>query len=59
MDSKCPSYEFSFESVKAIPKIELHAHLNGCVRRSTLEEFSKEKMLNHDFSCFSQRDNEG
>ena len=28
---------------KKIPKIELHAHLNGCVRRSTLYELGLEK----------------
>ena len=30
------------EFARALPKVELHAHLNGCVRGATLEELARE-----------------
>jgi len=31
--------------IKQVPKIELHAHLNGCVRESTLIELARERKV--------------
>lgn len=31
------------ELCKRIPKVELHAHLHGSIRQSTLEEFSRDR----------------
>ena len=46
--------------LKVMPKIEMHAHLHGSIRRSTLEELSKARNLGLDCewdkesdSCFS------
>ncbi|KAL3696727.1 hypothetical protein R1sor_010803 [Riccia sorocarpa] len=48
--------------LKAIPKIELHAHLNGCVRSSTLRELylergCKGKVSNSDLDCLILKEN--
>ena len=32
-----------FQKIVQIPKVELHAHLNGCVRESTLLDLAKER----------------
>ncbi|KAL4444741.1 hypothetical protein ABPG74_015949 [Tetrahymena malaccensis] len=45
--------------VKKAPKIELHAHLNGCVRRQTLFEIAQRKQINVDFSIFDLRNIKG
>lgn len=39
--------------IQAMPKVELHAHLNGCIRPSTLQDLAKERnvilsSLHHD-----------
>ncbi|EAS05987.1 adenosine/AMP deaminase (macronuclear) [Tetrahymena thermophila SB210] len=51
--------QIDLDFIKKAPKIELHAHLNGCVRKETLEQFAKEKNLQLDFSCFDRKDNDG
>lgn len=45
--------------VRMAPKVELHAHLSGCVRKSTLIEFANKKGINIESSWFDQRDNTG
>lgn len=51
------------ELIEKIPKVELHAHLNGCIRESTLFELAKErsvKLSTHHFvesSTFSDESN--
>jgi adenosine deaminase len=32
-----------YEFLKALPKVELHAHLHGCIRTSTLHELAQER----------------
>jgi adenosine deaminase len=32
-----------YEFLEALPKVELHAHLHGCIRTSTLHELAKER----------------
>ena len=32
--------EITYEYCEKLPKIELHAHLNGCVRKSFLKELA-------------------
>lgn len=32
--------------IKRLPKVELHAHLNGCIRETTLFELAKERGVN-------------
>ena len=44
-DSKEKSFSISSEFCKTLPKIELHAHLNGCIRLQTLKELSFQKTL--------------
>ncbi|EAR85237.2 adenosine/AMP deaminase (macronuclear) [Tetrahymena thermophila SB210] len=45
--------------VRKAPKIELHAHLNGCVRRQTLFEIAQRKQINVDLSIFDLRNIKG
>ncbi|KAG6554768.1 hypothetical protein Mapa_003787 [Marchantia paleacea] len=47
--------------LRAMPKLELHAHLNGCVRTSTLldlaiGENSKDKVSNSDLECLIRKE---
>ena len=41
------------------PKIELHAHLHGCVRKSTLKEFLTERNIPFDDDVFKTKDMRG
>lgn len=45
------------EYIKALPKVELHAHLNGCVRESTLFELAKERGVTLNTHHFSHQAN--
>jgi adenosine deaminase len=45
--------------VDRIPKIELHAHLNGCVRESTLLELAKERGIQLSEHHFADEDDMG
>jgi adenosine deaminase len=36
----------------SIPKVELHAHLNGCIRSNTLQELATERNVIYDFASF-------
>ncbi|KAI9328998.1 hypothetical protein DFJ73DRAFT_861086 [Zopfochytrium polystomum] len=41
LDVSPPSPEQTLELCRRLPKVELHAHLNGSIRRSTLSELAK------------------
>lgn len=41
MDSS--SLDALFKACHSLPKIELHAHLNGCIRGTTLLELAAER----------------
>ena len=43
--------------VERIPKVELHAHLNGCVRESTLLELAKERGIQLSDHHFADNEN--
>ena len=40
-----------------LPKIELHAHITGCVRKSTLLDLASKYNVQNDFSCLSDGSN--
>lgn len=46
----------SQEFIKKLPKIELHAHLNGCIRFQTLKDLCLQKGLAFPFEEHSKRD---
>ena len=59
-DTKAVEWSSHWNVVKQLPKVELHAHLNGCIREATLLELAKERMIvlnEHHFS--DQHDVEG
>jgi adenosine deaminase len=59
MGSKAVEWSSHWKFVKQLPKVELHAHLNGCIREATLHELAKERSIvlnEHHFSA--QNDSE-
>ncbi len=40
-DRGTPDHDLLTEALRALPKIELHAHLSGCIRLSTIEEIAR------------------
>lgn len=48
-----------FDFVKQIPKVELHAHLNGCIRETTLFELAKERNIDLNEHLFSEEHSYG
>mmetsp|Transcript_40214 Transcript_40214/g.46857 ORF Transcript_40214/g.46857 Transcript_40214/m.46857 type:complete len:330 (-) Transcript_40214:114-1103(-) len=49
----------SLEYCQRIPKIELHAHLHGSIRKSTLIELLKDQNIPYDTSCLDTSDPRG
>lgn len=49
----------TLEYCQKIPKIELHAHLHGSIRKSTLLELAKSQNIPYDVSCLESRDMKG
>jgi adenosine deaminase len=47
--------ELHLASMKKVPKVELHAHLNGCVRETTLFELAKERGVTLNEHHFSEQ----
>jgi len=43
------------DAVRRLPKIELHAHLNGCIRESTLFELAKERNVEMNEAYFAKQ----
>jgi adenosine deaminase len=43
MDDDTTAHDEHYHFVEALPKVELHAHLNGCIRDTTLFELAKER----------------
>lgn len=56
MDTSNPTTPLSMEFISKLPKIEIHAHLNGSIRFSTLRELSLSKGLPFAFEEHSNRD---
>lgn len=51
-----PSSPLSLAFFNFIPKIELHAHLNGCVRLETLKEIASSKKITFDSNFLESKD---
>lgn len=51
--------QVTLEFCKNIPKIELHAHLNGCIRKSTLLELLQKKRPDYNTSFLDTNDLKG
>ncbi len=43
------------EFLRELPKVELHAHLNGCIREATLFELARERGIKLNENHFSQK----
>jgi len=41
-----------FDLAHSLPKIELHAHIGGCIRQSTFQELAKQKGIRTDHIDF-------
>lgn len=53
MGGTSPAEEAQLDLARHLPKVELHAHLNGCIRESTLFELANErgiKLNEHHFA---------
>lgn len=51
-----PNNPLSLTFFNSIPKIELHAHLNGCVRLETLKEIASSKKITFDDNFLESKD---
>jgi len=49
----------TLEFCKGLPKIELHAHLHGCMRKSTLQEFLVSRNVKYEEKDFETKDMAG
>jgi adenosine deaminase len=45
--------------IQSMPKIELHAHLNGCIKEATLFALARERGITLSEHHFSENDNDG
>lgn len=50
------SHKISYEFLRRMPKVELHAHLNGSVRKQTLLSIAARKNILVDTQSFERRD---
>ena len=46
----------TLEFCKSVPKVELHAHLHGCIRKSTLEEYMDVRKIRYYEKDFKTKD---
>ncbi|CAJ1959686.1 unnamed protein product [Cylindrotheca closterium] len=46
------------EAIEKLPKVELHAHLNGCIRESTLFDLAKERSVTLSHEHFHHQDHQ-
>lgn len=50
------THQISYEFLRRMPKVELHAHINGSVRKSTLLQIAERKNIQVDVESFERRD---
>jgi adenosine deaminase len=48
------AHDEHYQFVEALPKVELHAHLNGCIREATLFELAKDRGVTLSEHLFSE-----
>jgi adenosine deaminase len=48
MDEAAHDEHYQFVLLEALPKVELHAHLNGCIRKAPLFELAKDRGVTSD-----------
>ena len=49
----------SLDFCRSVPKVELHAHLHGCMRKSTLQEYMSARNMPYDEQDFATKDMNG
>lgn len=61
MDSpnKSEGSPITLEFCRSVPKVELHAHLHGSMRKSTLKEYMQERNIKYDDLDFETKDMTG